>query len=344
MELALNTTPIETKDFTWDLNFTYTKNNSKIVELSDLVADYIKLNGEPAYGNYRVGSVAKVGSAYGLILTDSNPAKDYKYDENGAIIEGSGSGKNILQWRDGQRAAQTMRSGRIEEVGSILPKFLGSVNTSFRYKNFTLSASFDMRFGGKVASYGSHYGNAYGYLKSSLAGRDAAHGGLTWTSAYDGVTYDDGVIPDAIILSGTKITQPDGSKYIVGAGSVSPNGESFQELVDKAKIEPLHSATWTYFNNSWGQAVVNDTWFKTLNYIAFRDLSLSYRFDNNIASKLHAKGLSITASAHNLGYLLNSMPNKENPEAVSGTTAAEFRVRQFTGVTTNFTFTINASF
>ena len=117
-----------------------------------------------------------------------------------------------------------------------------------------------------------------------------------------------------------------------------------QELVDKAKIEPLHSATWTYFNNSWGQAVVNDTWFKTLNYIAFRDLSLSYRFDNNIASKLHAKGLSITASAHNLGYLLNSMPNKENPEAVSGTTAAEFRVRQFTGVTTNFTFTINASF
>ena len=344
VELALNTTPIETKDFTWDLNFTYTKNNSKIVELSDLVADYIKLNGEPAYGNYRVGSVAKVGSAYGLILTDSNPAKDYKYDENGAIIEGSGSGKNILQWRDGQRAAQTMRSGRIEEVGSILPKFLGSVNTSFRYKNFTLSASFDMRFGGKVASYGSHYGNAYGYLKSSLAGRDAAHGGLTWTSAYDGVTYDDGVIPDAIILSGTKITQPDGSKYIVGAGSVSPNGESFQELVDKAKIEPLHSATWTYFNNSWGQAVVNDTWFKTLNYIAFRDLSLSYRFDNNIASKLHAKGLSITASAHNLGYLLNSMPNKENPEAVSGTTAAEFRVRQFTGVTTNFTFTINASF
>ena len=114
--------------------------------------------------------------------------------------------------------------------------------------------------------------------------------------------------------------------------------------MDKAKIEPLHSATWTYFNNSWGQAVVNDTWFKTLNYIAFRDLSLSYRFDNNIASKLHAKGLSITASAHNLGYLLNSMPNKENPEAVSGTTAAEFRVRQFTGVTTNFTFTINASF
>jgi len=38
------------------------------------------------------------------------------------------------------------------------------------------------------------------------------------------------------------------------------------------------------------------------------------------------------------------MPNKENPEAVAGTAAAEFRVRQFSGVTTSFTFTINASF
>ena len=29
IELAINTTPIETKDWTWDLNFTYTKNTSE---------------------------------------------------------------------------------------------------------------------------------------------------------------------------------------------------------------------------------------------------------------------------------------------------------------------------
>lgn len=344
VEVALNTTPIETKDFTWDLNFTYTKNNSKIVELSDLVADYIKLQGDDNYGNFRVGSVAKVGSAYGLLLTDSNPMKDYKYDENGEIIPNSGSGKNVLMWSDSRRFSITRRSGKMEEVGSVLPKFLGSVNTSFRYKNFTLSASFDMRFGGKVASYGSHYGTAYGYLKTSLAGRDAAHGGVVWTSGFDGVTYEDGIIPDGIILSGQAITQPDGSKYIVSSGAVSPNGESYQELYDKGKIEPVHAGTYTYWNNCWNYFTVNDIWFKTLNYIAFRDLSLSYRFDNKIAQKIHAKGLSITAAAHNLGYLLNSMPNHENPEAVAGTTSAEFRVRQFSGVTTSFTFTLNATF
>ena len=31
----------------------------------------------------------------------------------------------------------------------------------------------DMRFGGMVAIYGSHYGTAYGYLKSSMNGVDA---------------------------------------------------------------------------------------------------------------------------------------------------------------------------
>lgn len=51
-----------------------------------------------------------------------------------------------------------------------------------------------------------------------------------------------------------------------------------------------------------------------------------------------------TATGHNLGYLLNSLPNKENPESERGTSAHEFRIRNFDGVTANFTFTINATF
>jgi len=332
VEIALNTTPIESKDFTWDLNFTYTKNNSKIISLSDLVAEYIGLQGYTNYGNYRVGSVAKVGGAYGTLMSDAAPMRD---DE---------SGLQVLQWSDSRRFSLIRRSGVVEEVGSMMPKFLGSVNTSLRWKNWTLRASFDMRFGGKVASYGSHYGTAYGYLDTALAGRNPNHGGITWTSKFDGVTYSDGIIPEGLFQKGTVITQPDGSKYTVTEGNFSPNGQTYQELYDKGLIEPTHAGTWAYFTNSWGQAVLNDNWFVTLNYIAFRDLSLSYSFDSKIANKIGAKSLNLTAQAHNLGYLLNSMPNKENPEAVAGTAAAEFRIRQFSGVTTSFTFTINASF
>lgn len=332
VELALNTTPIDTKDWTWDLNFTYTKNWSKIVELSDLVADRIALQGDVAYGNYRIGSVAKEGGEYGLLMSDAAPKIDKE------------SGKMVLGYSDSRRFAYIQRAGVVEEVGSMQPKFLGSVNTSLRYKNWTLRASFDARFGGKVASYNSRYGTCYGYTETSLAYRDPEHGGMTWTSKWDNQTYSDGLIPDGIIPAGTKISLPSGEEYTVGASSLTSAGELYADLVNKGILEPTHAGTWTYYTNSWGNGVLNDNWFVTLNYIAVRDLSLSYTCPARWAQKIGAKGLTLTANGHNLGYLLNSMPNHENPEAVAGTTAAEFRIRQFSGITSNFTFTINASF
>ncbi len=343
IEVALNTTPIVTKDWQWDLNFTYTKNNSKIKELSDLTTQYITLNGSPDYGNYRVGSVAKVGGTYGELWSDSAPMKDVDDPDN---PDGKKhSGKNIFRMvtaGDGYYFPLAVRNGKVQKVGNSVPDFLGGINTTLRYKSWTLSASFDMRFGGKVASYGSRYGTAYGYTKTSLKGRPG-HGGLTWTSDFDHTEYHDGIIPDGIILSGTKIPQGDGSTYTVGTGQYD-TGETYAELVAGGHAQPMHAGAWHYWQNSWGNGVLNDSWFKTLNYIAFRDLSLAYQFPSSIASKIGARRLSLAAQAHNLGYLLNSMPNHENPEAVAGTNAAEFRVRQFAGITTSFTFTIKATF
>lgn len=335
IEIALNTTPVLTKDWQWDLNFTYTKNNSKIKELSDLAGDYISLNGYTNYGNFRVGSIAKVGGTYGELWSDSSPLVDET------------SGKHVLlmdYYNAGYLTPREQRSGVVEKVGNSVPDFLGSINTTLRYKNWTLSASFDMRFGGKVASYGSRYGTAYGYTKTSLDGRGLNNGGVQFTSGFGtGATYDDGFIPDGIVLKGTEIKQPNGSIYTVGTGQYE-SGETYAELVAAGHAEPAHAGGWHYFQNDWSFGVINKSWFKTLNYIAFRDLSLAYQFPGSLASKIGARRLSLVAQAHNLGYLLNSMPNHENPEAVAGTNAAEFRVRQFAGITTSFTFTIKATF
>ena len=343
VELALNTTPVETRNFAWDLNFTFTKNWSKIVELSDLVADYIALQGDVAYGNYRIGSVAKVGGTYGILMSDKMPMKDYTYDEDGNIT--GGSGMTVLGYASNAyyNTPFIRRSGKVEEIGNSVPDFLGSINTGIRYKRFTVRASFDARFGGYVASYPSHYGTAYGYLATALRGADKDHGGVTYTSRWDGLTYDDGVIPDGIFLTGTNIPQPDGTKYTVGTGKYE-TGETFQELMDKEKIEPAHQSGWNYLTHSWGNGIVDDTWFKKLNYIAFRDLSVGYAIPDKWANALKCQGITLQANAHNLGYLLNTMPNHENPESVRGTAASEFRVRNLQGVTTYFTFTINARF
>ena len=331
-ELALNTTPIVTKDWQWDLNFTWTKNNSKIVELSELCADYIRLQGNPDYGNYRIGSVAQVGGTHGMLMSDASQMID---EESGLPVFHMG-------YYNGYHSPFYRRSGKVEKVGDMVPDFLGGINTSLRWKNFTLSASFDMRFGGMVASYGSHYGTAYGYTKTSLKGRGVKNGGIEYVSKWDGVAYDDGVVPVGIVLSGTTIATPDGGTYTVGSGA-SSSGETYQELLDKGVVDYVHAGAWQYFKNSWGTFTLDEDWFTTLNYIAFRDVSLSYMFDNKIAHKIGVSNLSLTAAGHNLGYLLNTMPNKENPEAVAGTTAAEFRIRQFSGVTSSFTFTLRAT-
>ena len=194
-----------------------------------------------------------------------------------------------------------------------------------------------------MASYPSHYGTAYGYLATALRGADKDHGGVTYTSRWDGKTYDDGVIPDGIFKTGTNIPQPGGGVYTVGTGQYE-TGETFQELMDKEKIEPAHQSGWNYLTHNWGNGIVDDTWFTKLNYIAFRDLSVAYAIPEKWANAIKCQGITLQANAHNLGYLLNTMPNHENPESVRGTAASEFRVRNLQGVTTYFTFTINARF
>ena len=330
VELALNTTPIETKDWTWDLNFTYTKNTSKIVELHPNVANYITLVGDAAYGNYRIASVAEVGGEYGLLKSDAVP----NYDEK--------TGLPILELAsyNTRHSVYYSRSGVVQTVGSIQPDFLGSVNTSLRYKNWTLRASMDMRFGGMVAIYGSHYGTAYGFLESSLNGTDPEHGGITFTSIWDGKEYTDGIIPEAIMPGGQTIDTPNGP-YTIAEG-----GELYADLVDRKIVDPQHASSWNYWNNSWGRAAVwkNNDWFHELNYIALREVSLSYRMPNSIASKIGASSINLTVAGRNLGYLLNSLPNNFNPESMRGTQSGQFMIRSVSPYTASYTFTINASF
>jgi iron complex outermembrane receptor protein len=327
IEIALNTVPFMNNDWKWTIDFTYTKNNNKIVSLHENVADYISLDGSVNYGNYRIGSVAKVGESYGILMSDSKKAID------------EATGLPILGWSDTRRFAYYRRSGKAEVVGSLIPDFLGSIGTGISYKNWNLRALLDMRFGGYVASYGSRYGTAYGYTEKSLKYSAPEYGGMTWTSKFDNITYSDGLIPDGILLAGTKIKQPDGTYYTVTEG-----GETYQSLYDKGKIEPTHASTWKYFTNSWGNGVVNDDWVSELNYISLREITLSYKLPQSVAQKMKANSMNLSLTGRNLGYLLNNMPNGENPEAVRGTSASEFRVRTFSPFTANYMLTINIGF
>ena len=327
VELALSTVPYTSRDLEWTVDFTYTKNENKIISLHENVANYILLDGSVDYGNYRIGSVAKVGESYGILMSDSKKAIDEK------------TGLPLLAWSDAGRFAYTRRAGEAEIVGSMVPDFLGSVATGIRYKNWNLRASMDMRFGGYVASYGSRYGTAYGYTAASLDYTAPEYGGITWTSDFDNMTYSDGLIPEGVLGGGTNIKQSDGTTYTVAEG-----GETYQSLYEKGKVEPVHASAWHYFNNSWGQGVINDDWVSELNYIALREVTLSYKVPQTFAQRMGATHLNLSLTGRNLGYLLNNMPNGENPESVRGTSVSEFRMRTFSPFTANYMLTVNIGF
>jgi len=350
IELALNATPIETKDWTWDINLTYTRNRSKIVELHEDAGEYLGLSGYTNAYNYRIGSVAKVGGAYGLLMSDSAPKIDKDVeDEHGNVIK-KGSGLPLLRYHNTYNAAWHVRNGSVEAIGDINPKFLGSVSTTLRWKNLRLNVALDGRWGGYVASYDNKYGTGSGTTEYSLKWRDEAHGGMKFTSIWNGKTYNDGMIPEGIFPTGTSIKLPEidpetnkNKYYVVGTGQYE-TGETYRELMAKGVLDPQHAGAFHYWENSWGAGVVNESWFHKLNYVALREVSLSYSLPNNIAAKLGAKGINLTATGRNLGYLHNSMKNGVSPESVRGTNSAEFRVRNYEGTTASFTFTVNAQF
>ena len=80
IEIALNTTPIKTKDWQWDLDFTYTRNRSKIVSLHPNVANYIELSGYVnAYLAHENGEDGNVSfDALGNIVVDKATKTDGK--------------------------------------------------------------------------------------------------------------------------------------------------------------------------------------------------------------------------------------------------------------------------
>ena len=93
-----------------------------------------------------------------------------------------------------------------------------------------------------------------------------------------------------------------------------------------------------------GAQTIDDIWVHKLSYIALRNITINYRLPNSISHKLGAKGLNLSFSARNLGYLYNSLPNNLNPESVRSNSASEFRIRGFEPYTASYIFTINANF
>lgn len=139
VELTVNITPIKTHDFSWDMNINWSKNNSKILSLYGGQSSFIIAKYQNA-----VQLVAEKGKPYGELR-----GTDYTY-LNGQIKDSLGY--------------PVRNSNALSDIGNVSPKWLGGINNTFRYKNFSLSFLIDVKKGGDIYSLDMDYGASAGLI------------------------------------------------------------------------------------------------------------------------------------------------------------------------------------
>ncbi|MCV9927498.1 SusC/RagA family TonB-linked outer membrane protein [Flavobacterium sp. LS1R49] len=197
IEIQLDGTPIQTKDFKWNVGVNYSKNVSKVA-----ILDYDK-----QIQNYTIGTsggvdvLASVGQAYGALYGTA-----YERDASGNIVVGA----NGLPKADPQKRV----------LGHYTPDYLAGVTNTLTYKNLEFSFLVDASVGGELFSGTNRTGNYTGVLAQTLPGRDAANGGLNYyyagttktllgggTAPNGATVYDDGMIFNGVYANGTPNTQ-----------------------------------------------------------------------------------------------------------------------------------------
>lgn len=134
IELLVNTTPIRTKDFRWDLGFNFSKNQNKVLSMPSSVE-----GGKTTIDYFSAGN-----DAVYFYAEEGNPMGEYytympQYTADGKLIVGE----------DGQPVLTT----ELKDTGKNMnPDWIGGITTAFTYKGISLSAALDIRKGGYMFS------------------------------------------------------------------------------------------------------------------------------------------------------------------------------------------------
>jgi hypothetical protein len=196
IEIQLGLTPVKSNDFSWDITTNYSLNRSEVASLD---AEG-RLQSIVLGSDRTVQVLAALGQPYGTLFGNA-----YQRNTAGQIIIGANGTPVINPTK--------------QYLGKYTPNWLGSINNSFNYNRFNLRFLVDGHFGGSIYSNSNRTGTYTGVLASTLPGRGAANGGLSYyypnnnTSAAavqasvapNGETlYDDGMIFNGVKADGTK--------------------------------------------------------------------------------------------------------------------------------------------
>ena len=160
MELSITGTPIQKKDFSWDVTLNLSGNRGRL-------GDFLPGVGLFYVTDVQIGGVAAASipnGGYFLGLTG-----DYWKRELDANLKEIPNGRYVI---DPATGLYTSTKVTTNVVGNREPTLIGGLNNSFRYKNLNLSFLFDIRVGGDIYNGTDYYTTLNGQSMKTLD-RDA---------------------------------------------------------------------------------------------------------------------------------------------------------------------------
>lgn len=153
IEVLINATPLQFRDFTWDVSLNYTRIRNKVERIGEKVGD---IKNTSITGNAFIGiqpSIAE-GYAYGVIIGTKNAR-----NEKGELLINPATG--------------LFAPGIAGEViADPNPDWIAGITNTFRYKNFSLSVLIDTKQGGDIYSFTMADLRGNGSLELTGADRD----------------------------------------------------------------------------------------------------------------------------------------------------------------------------
>ena len=288
-ELTLSLIPVQTKDLQWSFNIAYSHNKGEILSLGDV--------SEVNQSSQDVGGGIDIKHIVG-----KQPFAIYGYkqkQENGkAVWE-----QYRMQTADGQPYTvwYPTRNADKEFLGYGINPNSGSVSTSVKWKNFTLSAMVDAKWGGIMVFGAEDQMIQRGTSKQTLQGRD---GGLFLEGVYNTGTAANPVWTDIKDAPGYTLTAS-AANYLQHDINVKGNEMPYEQK---------------YFEQyyRYGQATrLSDMLVFDASYVKLRQISFNYRIPNSILGKMHIQSANISFVARNLFDIYNKLPGG-NPSINSG--------------------------
>ena len=263
-EIALNGRPLQTKNFSWDIGLNFSKNINKVVELMSGI-NSIELAAARWAG---VSICAVAGEQYGAIM-----GVDFLRNDAGQVIIDANTG--LPQFTSDQKV-----------LGSAAWDWTGGVNTSLRYKDFTLSAIFDIKVGADLFSMTARRLAMTGKLTSTLEGRDGWYKSEEQRKAA-------GVVPGN--------WEPTGGYIAEGVIAITDADGNVTYQKNTKMVDPKEY--WDYVANKTAAPFIYDN-----TYVKIREIQLGYTFPKKLIGRW-LESLSVSLVARNPFIIYKNVPN-----------------------------------